>query len=144
MKRFLITLLAILFLMSYTSYKLYKMYEIEHAFKTSAQTCKLTYKWIQETGKYTFYMITWAKDIDNIGQYEEDNLEFEDWDRLKPGDELEVVKMHNDAFSRQSVYIETGNFGFDFGLLGLELFGLIMLIWKRKRFYSAMDKIIKV
>ncbi len=135
------TLLAFLVLIFYTSHKLYKMYAIKRAFETSAHSYKLTNKWINEVGKYTHYTITWASNLHNIRDWEQDNIEPQDWNKLKIGDEIQVVALFNSTFSKQSVYMEEGNFEFDFILLALEIIGLVLLIWKREWVYAGLSKL---
>jgi len=106
-----------------TGPKLYKMAQIK-GWQPGAivATRFITQKGVnQDMRGREHYWVSWANHGGALTHADRANVSPEVWESLKVGDSIEVIRVPGDdsAYLRNGVFVETGNFVFDFVLLGV-------------------------
>lgn len=87
----------------------------------------VTDKW-ETPDRYThYYNLSWKIDEAQGAAKTEanDRANYEDWSQLRIGSPVTVVAVGSEFFYSKSIYVDAGNFAFDFVLFALEVTGII-------------------
>jgi hypothetical protein len=114
-----------------TGPKLYKMAQIK-GWQPGATvtTGVITDKGVNQ-GRYGFkHWVSWTNHGGALTRDDRDNVNAEDWESMRVGDRVDVVRVPGDdgAYLRNGVFVETGNFVFDFVLLAAEIITALVMV----------------
>ena len=112
--------------------KLYKMAQIKGWQPGATVTTRvITDKgWDQGRRGFKHYWVSWANHGGALTRADRDNVSPEGWQRMRVGDSVEVVRVPGDdaAYLRNGVFVEPGNFVFDYVLLAAELITALVMV----------------
>lgn len=119
-------LLAALALALYTSHKLRKMALIRGVIGDVPVERKVVVSKRERPARTRWCVLSVADDASRRGGEHEVQADCDYWDEVRIGDRVELVRLDGDVHLRQhEIYTSTGNFLFDFALLGLELAAVV-------------------
>jgi hypothetical protein len=123
--------------------KLYKMAQINGWQPGATITARvITNKGVDEGRRgLKHYWVSWSKNGSSLNHADRDYVSPEVWETIQEGDSVEVVRVPGDeaGYLRNGVFVEPGNFVFDYFLLAAEIITalamaiLIIIISRRGR-----------
>jgi len=127
-------------LLSYTASKLNKMRQISGSRSGARIYPAIVIDKSQSRSRQSgYYDIRWEADIPERGGRVtgEDRAEYPDWAPLQPGSPIQVALVGKETYYTKSIYAGPGNFAFDYGLLTVEIGGILFalggLAWRIKK-----------
>jgi hypothetical protein len=112
--------------------KLYKMAQIKGWQPGATVTTRvITDKGVDQGRRgLKHYWVSWANHGGALTRADRDNVSPEDWQSMRVGDSVEVVRVPGDdaAYLRNGVFVEPGNFVFDYVLLAAEIITALVMV----------------